>query len=382
MAGDYYEILGVGRDADETEIKRAYRKLAMQYHPDRNDGDKGAEEHFKEVTEAYEVLRDPGKREQYDRFGRAGPSAGPGFGGMHPDLAEALSIFMRDFGGMGGFDAFFGGGGRSRRSHRRGQDVRVALRITLAEAITGTQRSVKLRTLEPCEHCHGTGAKDGAEPVACSTCGGQGEVRRAVNSFLGQLVSVTACPTCGGEGTVIRDICPECRGDGRVRGERTVQIDIPAGVAANNYLTLRGKGQAGPRNGSPGDLVVILEVEDDPHFERQGNDLVYDLPVSFSQAALGTEVDVETPVEKLTVTVPAGTQPGAVITLRGKGVPDVNSGRKGDLHVRVRVWTPPKLSHEMETLFKELQKIEGEPPTSEEGFGRRFWNKMKEAFGT
>lgn len=382
MARDYYEVLGVARTASEAEIKKAYRQLAMQYHPDRNDGDKDSEERFKEVTEAYEVLRDPAKREQYDRFGRTGSSGAQGFGGMHPDLAEALNIFMRDFGGMGGFDAFFGGGSRRRRERHRGHDIRMSLKISLAEAMTGTTRNVKLRALEPCEECGGTGAKKGSEPMPCQTCGGAGEVRRTAQSFLGQLVSVTACPTCGGEGVVIRDPCDECRGDGRVRGERTVQIEIPAGVETNNYLTLRGQGQAGPRNGPPGDLVAVIEVEEDARFERHGKDLVMDLPVSFSQAALGADFDLETPTEKLRVTVPAGTQSESVLSLRGKGVPDVNGGRTGDLHIRIRVWTPPKLSAEAEALFRRLSQVEGEPPSAEEGFGKRFWNKMKEAFGT
>lgn len=378
MARDYYDVLGLPRDASATDIKRAYRRLAMEFHPDRNDGDKRAEEQFKEATEAYEVLRDPAKRAQYDRFGAAGPRAG-GFGGVHPDLAEALSIFMRDFGNLGGFDAFFGGGERSRRSHRRGADVKLSVRVSLAEVVTGTRRTIKLRTLERCETCGGGGARPGSGTDTCRTCGGVGEVRRTAQSFLGQFVSVTTCPACNGEGAIIRDHCETCRGDGRTRRERTVELEIPPGVATNNYLTLREAGQAGPRGGSAGDLVAVIEVEEDPRFQRHADDLVYDLPVSFSQAALGGEFEVPAPAEPVRVTVPAGTQSGSILTVRGHGLPALNGGRRGDLHVRVRVWTPVKLTREARELLERLGGLEGDPPTAEEG--KRFWEKIKEALG-
>jgi len=380
MANDYYGVLGVGRDASESDIKRAYRKLAMEYHPDRNNGEKSAEDRFKQVTEAYEVLRDPQKRAQYDRFGEAGLRGGGGFGGVHPDLAEALSIFMRDFGNMGGFDAIFGGGQRSRRSRRRGADVRLTMEVSLAEVATGATRTVKMRTLQPCEECGGTGARKGTGTTVCGTCGGVGEVRQATQSFLGQFVSVTTCPTCNGEGSTIKEVCDECRGDGRTRRERTVTIDIPPGVSSNNYLTLRGQGQAGPRSGPAGDLIVVLDVKDDPRFERHGSDLVYDLPVSFSQAALGAEFTVPTATGETTVRVPSGTQAGTVLSLRGKGLPTVESGHVGDLHVRIRVWTPPKLTNEAEELFRKLQEVEGDPPAAEK-HGKGLWDRMKEALG-
>jgi molecular chaperone DnaJ len=384
MARDLYDVLGVDRNASEAEVKKAYRGLAMEFHPDRNDGDQAAEEKFKEVTEAYEVLRDPQQRAQYDRFGMAGvKGSGAGAGGFgfhHVDLAEALSIFMRDFGGLGGFDAFFGGGQRARRDQRRGQDVRVKLRLTVEEVAHGATRKLQLKTLERCEPCEGSGAASGSSPRPCPSCGGAGEVRRAAQSVFGQFVSVAPCPTCEAEGTVISDPCPECRGDGRVRREKQVEVEVPAGVSGENYITLRGKGVAGPRNGPYGDLVVQFELEEDPRFERRGDDLLYDLPLSFSQAALGGEVMVPTPYGEEALTVPVGTQSGTVFTLPSHGLPNVSSGRKGTLYVRARVWTPAKLTPELQRVLEQLSEVEGEPP--KEGLGRRIWDMMKEAFGT
>ncbi|MBI3981701.1 MAG: molecular chaperone DnaJ [Gemmatimonadetes bacterium] len=378
MAGDYYQVLGVPRDASEGDIKKAYRRLAMEYHPDRNNGDKSAEEKFKQLTEAYDVLRDPQKRAQYDRFGRVGPGAG-GFDFHHFDLAEALSVFMRDFGGLGGFDAVFGGGQRGRRARRRGQDIQAAVRVTLEEVVTGTRRTVKLRTLERCDACSGTGSKGAKKPAPCRTCGGVGEVQRRADSIFGQLVSVTVCPSCGGEGTTVADPCSECRGDGRVRKDRVVEVEIPAGVSSDNYLTLRGAGAAGPRGGPAGDLVIAIEVQEDPRFERHGGDLVYDLAVSFSQAALGAEASVPAPGGAVSLRVPPGTHSGTVLTIRGKGLPSPGHDRRGDLHVRIQVWTPEHLTAEQAELFRQLAALEGEPP--QEGLGRRFWNRMKEALG-
>ncbi len=379
--GDFYSVLGVSRDASEADIKKAYRKLAMEHHPDRNKSP-GAEERFKEITEAYEVLRDEEQRAAYDRFGEAGlRGAGAPFGGgfAHFDLSEALNIFMRDFGGLGGFDAFFGGGERTRRDRRRGPDLKVSLKLTLAEVATGSTKSLKLRTLDTCETCQGSGAKPGRKATTCGTCGGSGEVRRAAQSMFGQFVSVSPCPTCAGEGTVIRDPCATCHGEGRVKAEKTVQIDVPAGVADHHYLTVRGQGVPGPRNGPPGDLIAVLEIAEDPRFERHGDDLVYDLPVSFSQAALGAAVEIPTPYGSAPLKVQPGTQTGTIYRLRGKGLPRLGEGGRGDLHVRVQVWTPTRLTPEQEQVFQELEKIEGEPPA--DSLGRGFWNKIREAFG-
>ncbi len=374
---EFYELLGVARDATDEEIKKAYRKLAMQYHPDRNPSP-DAEARFKEMAEAYEVLRDPQKRAAYDRYGRAGVggAGASGFGFHHVDLAEALNIFMRDFGGMGGFESLFGGG-RAQAETKRGQDIRVTVKLKLTEVATGVKKSVRLKTLERCGPCEGSGARPGTRPTICTTCGGTGEVRRATRSMFGQFVSVSPCPTCAGEGQVVLEACEACRGEGRLRGDRTVVVEIPAGVSANNYLTLRGQGAAGPRNGPNGDLLVMLDIKDDDRFERQGNDLVYDLLLSFSQAALGGEFAVPTPFGDERVRIPSGTQTGTVLRLKAKGLPALGQNGNGDLKIRVHVWTPEKLSEEQERLFNELAKHEGDPPKRSAG----FWSKLKEALG-
>ena len=373
---EFYALLGISRDASEAEIKKSYRKLAMEYHPDRNPSPQ-AEAKFKEITEAYEVLRDPQKRAAYDRYGKAGlAGSSGGYGFHHVDLSEALNIFMRDFGAMGGFETLFGGR-RSRAEERRGQDIRVTVRLTINEVALGAKKTVKLKSLERCTTCEGTGAKPGTKTSTCGTCNGSGEVRRATRSMFGQFISVAPCPTCGGEGTVIRETCEVCRGEGRVRGERSVTVDIPAGVSTNNYLTLRGQGAAGPRNGPAGDLLVMLDIKEDDRFERQGDDLILDLPLSFSQAALGGEHEVPTPYGDETLRIPPGTQPETVLRLRGRGLPILGQDGKGDLLVRVHVWTPERLSDEQERLFRELAKLEGEPPKRAPG----FWSKLKEALG-
>ena len=372
---DYYALLGCSRTATETEIKKAYRKLAMEYHPDRNSAPE-AEARFKEITEAYEVLRDPEKRAMYDRYGKAGVGAGAGGGFHHVDLAEALNIFMRDFGGMGGFESIFGGG-RSRQDHRRGQDIKVTVRLTLTEVALGAKKNVKIKSLERCTVCQGSGAKAGSKPTTCTGCRGTGEVRRAARSMFGQFISVAPCPTCNGEGTVITEPCEVCRGEGRVRGERTVTVEVPPGVSADNYLTLRGQGAAGPRGGASGDLVVMLDIKADDRFERQGDDLIYDLSLSFSQAALGGVHEVPTPYGEESLKVPGGTQPETVLRLRNKGLPVLGQEGRGDLLVRVHVWTPEQLTDDQERLFRELAKLEGEGPKRAPG----FWSKLKEALG-
>jgi molecular chaperone DnaJ len=378
---DYYEVLGVARDADGETVKKAYRKLAMEFHPDRNGGDKEAEAKFKECTEAYEVLRDSDKRAAYDRYGHAGlrgsGGGGAGFGGGF-GFEDALNIFMRDFGGFGGMEDLFGGG-RRRGGVQRGKDVRVKMALTLADVATGVKRTLKIKALDACSTCKGTGAADTSGPVVCEACQGQGQVRRVQRSVFGQFVSATVCPTCGGEGRVIKNPCKTCHGDGRERADRTVDVEIPAGVSSDNYLTLRGQGNAGPRGGPRGDVIVVIEVEEDSRFMREGSDLVYDLGVTFSQAALGQEVEVPTVLGSEQVRIPAGTQSGEVLTLRGKGLPHLGGGGRGDQHVRVHVWTPTTLTSEQEELFRRLAELEGPLPGGE---GRRvgFWEKVKGAF--
>ncbi|HEU0014139.1 MAG TPA: molecular chaperone DnaJ [Longimicrobium sp.] len=380
---DYYEVLGVARDADGEAIKKAYRKLALQYHPDRSGGDKEAEERFKEATEAYEILRDADKRAAYDRFGhagvkRGGPGGPGGFGGFGGGFGfeDALNIFMRDF---GGFEDLFGGRGR-RGGVQRGKDLQIKVPITLAEVATGVKKTVKLRVLDVCGTCSGSGSADAEGPVTCTTCQGAGQVRSVQRSVFGQFVSASVCPTCRGEGRIVGNPCRACNGDGRQRGERTVEIEIPPGVSSDNYLTLRGAGNVGPRGGPRGDVIAVIEVEDDPRFLREGGDLVYDLPVSFSMAALGGEVEVPTVYGDEKVRLPAGVQSGDVMTLRGKGLPHLGGGGRGDQHVRVQVWTPTELTAEQEELFRRLQELEGPVPGSSARRRQGFWDRVKDAF--
>ena len=383
MKQDFYVVLGVQRDSSEADIKKAYRKLAMECHPDRNNGDKTAEEKFKLVTEAYEVLRDPEKRAAYDRYGHQGMrgGGGAGFSSMHFDLSEALMVFMRDFGiggGSGGsaFESLFGGGGR--RDRRRGHDIKVGLKLTLAEVASGTTKTVRIKSLDSCPECAGTGARSGTQPVPCGTCGGSGEVRRQAQSLFGQFLTVSPCPTCVGEGTVVHSPCDVCGGDGRVKSEKTIQIDVPAGVADHHYLTLRGQGVPGPRNGPRGDLIAVLDIKDDPRFERHGDDLVYDLGITFAQAALGAEVKVPTPFGESMLRVEPGTQTGMAYRIRAKGLPRLGEGGHGDLHVRIHVWTPNKLTPEQRKLLEKLSEIEDAPPEKEKG---KFWETIRRALG-
>lgn len=377
---DYYAVLGVERTASDDEIKKAYRKLAMQYHPDRNGGSREAEEKFKEITEAYDVLRDPQKRAAYDRYGEAGLRGGAG-GFHHVDLSEALNIFMRDFGGFAGLGDIFGAAARAQSSGpRSGSDIRLTAHLTLAEVATGVAKTYKVRTLEPCDRCQASGAEPGSSPQRCGTCGGTGEVRRAQRSFFGQFVSVAPCPACAGEGMQIATPCRECRGEGRVRGEREIKVQIPAGVATGQYMTLRGVGNAGPRGGPRGDVIVVFEVEEDERFERDGEDLYTEVLVPYTTLVLGGDVEAPTVTSAVTLRVPAGTQSGQVFHLRGRGLPRVNGSGVGDLHVRVQLWTPERVSDEEERLLRRLAELQGTPPTAQSR-GRGLWARMKEALG-
>ena len=379
---DYYTRLGVEKDSEADTIKKAYRKLAMQYHPDRNSSP-DAEENFKRVTEAYEVLRDPEQRQLYDRFGEAGIKRGAGggptagFGGF--DFADAFEVFMREFGGMGFGDIF---GGRASRASgpRRGGDLKLRLKVSLEEAAQGVERSVKIKVLDSCSRCGGSGAEPGTAPERCGTCNGAGEVRQVQRSMLGQFVSVRPCPDCGGAGERILSPCSECSGEGRVRADRTVQLQVPGGVSTDDYLKLSGRGNAGRDGGPRGDVLVLVEVAADPRFQRVGDDLVYNLAVTMSQAALGAEIEVPTIIDgNAVLQVPQGIQSGQALRLRGRGMPRLRDSGRGDQVVRVLVWTPTTLTREERDLLEQLREVEGEPPepdTDEPG----FWERVKRAF--
>lgn len=378
---DYYELLGVQRDADVEQIKKAYRKLALQHHPDRNEGSSESEERFKEVTQAYEVLRDPEKRALYDRYGEQGvKGSGPGFGGF--DFSDALEVFMRDFGGFGGFSEVFGGRARAgRATHQQGAQVRVRLPLTLQDVLTGTSKTVRLAVLETCDACKGSGAAPGTTPEKCPTCQGTGEERLVQRSVFGQFVSVHPCRRCSGEGVIIARVCPKCQGEGRVRDRKEVTVEVPPGVTSENYITLRGQGNAGPRGGPRGDVVVLLDVEADSRFHREGSHLIHEFPITFTQAALGGEVRVPTVEGSAALSIPAGVQSGTMLRLRGQGLPELEGRTRGDLLVRVIVWTPERLTAEQEEIYRRLKEIEDPAPESVEGERKGFWSKVKEAFG-
>lgn len=373
---DFYQTLGVARGASEAEIKKAYRKQAMTFHPDRNNGSKEAEEKFKAITEAYDVLRDPDKRRLYDRYGEAGLRGGAG-GFHHVDLTEALNIFMRDLGGLGGFGDLFGGGVTGKAGPRSGTDIKLAMPLTMVEVASGVEKTVTVRLLEPCDLCDGRGAEPGSSPATCTTCHGSGEVRRAQRSFFGQVVSVAPCSTCSGEGTVISSPCKKCRGEGRTRGEKQIQVRIPAGVATGQYMTMRGVGNVGPRGGPRGDIVVVFEVEEDPRFERDGEDLYTEILVTYPQLALGANVDVPMVTGTVTLQIPASTQSGQVFNLRGRGLPRINSTSMGDLHVRLQLWIPDNLSAEESALIQQLAALQTVPAPRHKG----LWSKLKESLG-
>ena len=376
---DFYSVLGVQRAASDDDIKKAYRKLAMQYHPDRNNGSREAEEKFKEITEAYDVLRDPNKRAAYDRYGEAGLRGGAGGAGFHHvDLSEALGIFMRDFGAFSGLGDLFGAaGGRRQGNSRAGSDVKLTVELSLQEVATGVQKTFSAKLLDPCDRCEGSGAEQGTKAQRCTTCGGSGEVRRAQRSFFGQFVSVAPCPTCAGEGTVIAAPCKKCKGEGRTRGDHSIPVQIPAGVATGQYMTLRGMGNAGPRGGPRGDVLVVFDVADDPRFERDGEDLYCEVLVSYPQLVLGDDVEVPAVTTTVSLRIPPGTQSGQVFNVRGRGLPRVNASGVGDLHVRVQLWTPDSVTRDEEALLRKLAETHKAPESREKG----FWTRMKEALG-
>jgi molecular chaperone DnaJ len=379
---DYYEVLGVSRGASEEEIKKAYRKLAVLHHPDKNPGDHKAEERFKEATEAYEVLKDAHKRRQYDQLGHAAFSQGPGpggqgFGGF--DVSDALRAFMRDFGAFGDVDDLFGSGGRGRgRRRSRGQDLQVRLPLTLEEIATGVEKKIKLNKLKECDVCGGTGAAAGSDLQSCPTCGGAGEVRQVSRSILGQFVNVTTCPHCHGEGEIITRPCPACAGQGRARGSATLSVKVPAGVAAGNYIPIHGAGNAAGRGGEPGDVLVVIEEKEHDLFVRHHEHIVYEMPISVAQAALGDHVTVPTLDGTTSLSIPPGTQSDKIFKLQGRGLPRLNGRGRGDLLVKVTVWIPGRLTAEQKRLFEQLALTEGlKPPRTD----RSFFDRLRQTLG-
>jgi molecular chaperone DnaJ len=382
---DYYEILGVSKNATADEIKKAYRKVAMQFHPDRNPGDKTAEEKFKEAAEAYEVLSDQDKRAQYDRFGHAGLSnSGGGFGGGNMNMDDIFSQFGDIF-GEDIFGSFFGGGGRGRASGgrargARGSNLRIRLKMTYEEIAKGATKNIKVKKYIICNTCNGSGAKDKGSVQQCSTCGGSGQVRKVTNTFLGQMQTVTTCPACNGEGSTITSKCTSCKGEGRVYSDETVTVDIPAGVQEGMQLSLAGKGNAGERGGMPGDLIVLIEEEQHPELQRDGLNVVYDLHVSFPDAVFGSQVEVPTIDGKAKIKIPPGTQSGKIFRLKGKGFPSVNSYERGDQLIHVNIWTPQHLTADEKNMIEKLKNSQNFQPQPEKN-EKSFFDKVKEMFG-
>jgi molecular chaperone DnaJ len=384
---DFYEILGVDKNASADEIKKAYRKTALKYHPDRNPDNKEAEDKFKEAASAYEVLSDPEKKAKYDRFGHQAFDGPQGYGGQGGyTMDDIFSQFGDIFGGQGGgggfdpFDSFFGGGqrrGGGRARGVRGSNLRVKVNLSLKDIAFGTQKTIKVKKNVPCQQCNGLGAKDSSSFSKCNTCGGNGVVRKVTSTFLGQMQTTTTCPTCQGEGQVITAKCPGCSGNGSVYGEETITLDIPAGVNDGMQLSMAGKGNAGQRGGSAGDLIVQIEEEQDAALIRDEQNVIFPLFISFSEAALGTSVEVPTIEGKAKVKIPAGTQPGKVLRLPGKGLPQVNSYGRGDQLIYVNVWVPKHLNDEEKKTLEKLQtspNFKPNPDKSEKGFFERMKN--------
>lgn len=381
---DYYDILGVSRNASKDELKKAYRKMAIKYHPDKNPDDKESEEKFKEAAEAYEILSDDQKRARYDQFGHAGVSgaAGGGFSGFS-NIEDIFSSFGDIFGGhfssFGGFGDTFGSSGNRRRRVNRGSNLRVKVKLSLEEIAHGVEKKIKLNKYVTCKSCQGSGAEKGSSKTTCPTCHGRGQVTRVTNTFLGQMQTSSTCPQCGGEGEIITHKCTVCHGNGIVRDEEVVSFKIPAGVTEGMQLSISGKGNAAARGGIPGDLLIVIEEEEHPELIRDGINLLYDLYISFTDAALGTSEDIPTIDGKARIKITPGTQGGKVLRLKGKGLPDVNGYGRGDLLVNVNIWTPKHLSKEEKTMLEKLSKSPNfkPSPTSKD---KSYFERMREFF--
>jgi molecular chaperone DnaJ len=379
---DFYEVLEVNKNSTAEEIKKAYRKKALQFHPDKNPGNAEAEEKFKEAAEAYEVLSNPNKKQRYDQFGHAGVggAAGGGFGGGFRDVEDIFSSFGDIFGGhFGGFGGFGGGSSRGGRRVSRGSDLRVKVTLDLKEIIEGVEKKIKVKKYIACDHCNGTGAKNGSAYSTCGTCRGSGQVTRIANTILGQMQTSSTCPTCQGDGKMITDKCNNCAGEGVIRDEEVISIKIPAGVGEGMQLNVSGRGNTGRRGGINGDLLVVITEEEHPELVRDGNNLIYNLFLSFPEITLGTTSEIPTAEGKVKVKIDAGTQPEKILRLRGKGIPDVNGYGKGDLLVRIHVWIPKKLNSEERRTMEKLLSSPGflDGPSDSE---KSFFEKMKDMF--
>lgn len=388
MKRDFYEILGVTKSSSQDEIKKAYRKVAMQFHPDRNPGDKPSEEKFKEAAEAYEILSDSDKRAQYDRFGHNAFSqargGGGGFNGGGMNMDDIFSQFGDVFGEESPFGSFFGGGGQRRSSGgkprgTRGSNLRIKIKLSYEEMAKGASKTVKVKKHVSCTTCSGSGAKDKNSVQTCSTCGGSGQVRKVQNTFLGQMQTVTTCPACNGEGSTITNKCTSCKGEGRVYGEETVTIEIPAGVQEGMQLSMNGKGNAGERGGANGDLIILIEEEAHAELHRDGLNVAFDLHITFPDAVFGTNVEVPTIDGKAKIKIPPGTQSGKIFRLKGKGFPSVNSYEKGDQLIHVNIWTPQHVNSEEKTMLEKMQDSDNFQPKPEKG-DKSFFDKVREMF--
>jgi molecular chaperone DnaJ len=382
---DFYEVLGLKKGATDDEIKKAFRKKAMEYHPDKNQGDKAAEEKFKEVNEAYGILSDSEKKKRYDQFGHAGVDPNAGFGGGGAGGAgfggfgggDLGDIFSDLFGGIFGG----GGGGRSasrRNSPRKGKDLQETIRITFKEAVFGTKKSVSINKSVECPSCHGSGAEPGTQKKTCPTCGGSGQVQTQSNTPFGSFTNVSTCPTCHGTGEIIETPCKQCGGSGHIRKTVTLNVDIPAGVDTNSVIPLKGQGEPGQNGGPSGDLYLIISVDKHELFMRQGFDLYLDMPITFEQAALGASIVVPTMEEKVKFKVPAGTQPGTTSRLKGKGVKHLKGNKVGDLYIRVTVEIPSKLNSDQKKAVKAMSEALGDSPYSN---GKKFKDTVKKMLG-
>jgi molecular chaperone DnaJ len=386
---DYYEILGVSKSSSADEIKKSYRKIALQFHPDRNPGNKEAEEKFKEAAEAYEILSNADKRAQYDRFGHAGMGNQGGFGGQGGPGGMRMEDIFQNFGDIFGNDMFgnmFGGQQGGRRQGTRGANLRIKLKMDFSEIANGANKKIKVKKHITCQQCSGSGAKDKGGIQTCGTCSGSGQVRRVTSTFLGQMQTVTTCPTCNGEGSTITQKCGNCKGEGRVYGEETLSLDIPAGVQDGMQLSMSGRGNAGERGGPPGDLLLLVEEEKHEFLTRHDLDVVYQLHISFPEAVLGMQAEVPTIEGKAKIKIPAGTQSGKIFRLKGKGFPAFQSSyEKGDELIEVNIWSPQHLTHEEKDMMEKLKNspnFKPGPEAKQEREERGFFDKIKDVFGS